>query len=89
MKFTEGQKAQNSFVLAVPNRFTHFIEYYYQQEGVDRIDELKSTNSGLLKILPADAKGAMKTYLKKQDLNMKEEQDLIKAFEFLNTSNQS
>ena len=85
VKFTEGQKAQNSFVMAKPNRFSHFIEYYYQKKGVDRIDELKTTNSGLLKILPSELKIETKQFLKEKDLNLKEEQDLIKVFQFLNT----
>lgn len=85
VKFTEGQKAQNSFVAATPNRFSQFTEYYYQKEGVNKIEELKQTNSGLLKILPSVLKSKMKHYLKENKLNIKEEQDLIKAFEFVNT----
>ncbi len=84
VKFTEGQKAQNSFVMAVPNRFTHFIEYYYQKKGVDRIDEVVQSNGALLKILDGDKKVAMKSFLKENNLNIKDEADLIKAFEFLN-----
>lgn len=87
MKFTEGQKAQNSFVMAVPNRFTPFIEYYYQKAGIDRIDELKNKNGSLLKILPNDKKNQLKRYLKDNELNVKDEKDMIKAFEFLNGSN--
>lgn len=89
VKFTEGQKAQNSFVMAKPNRFSHFIEYYYQKEGVNRIDELKPSNSGLLKILPNELKSEAKQFLKEGNLNLKEEQDLIKTFEFLNTASKS
>lgn len=84
VKFTEGQKAQNSFVAAVPNRFSHFIEYYVQKKGVNRIDEMKVSNSGLLKILPSEKKSQMKNYLKKEDLNIKKESDLIKAFQHIN-----
>jgi hypothetical protein len=87
VKFTEGQKAQNSFVAAVPNRFTHYIEYYAQKKGVDRIDELKVSNSGLLKILPNDLKLPLKNYLKEENLNVKEEAHLIKVFEHLNAMN--
>ena len=84
VKFTEGQKAQNSFVMAVPNRFTHFIEYYYQKKGVDRIDEIEQNNGALLKILDGDKKATMKSFLKENSLNIKDEADLIKVFEFLN-----
>lgn len=84
VKFTEGQKAQNSFVMAVPNRFTHFIEYYYQKKGINRIDELVQSNGSLLKLLDGEKKATMKAFLKENNLNIKDEADLIKAFEFLN-----
>jgi hypothetical protein len=84
VKFTEGQKAQNSFVPNTPNRFTQFTEYYYQRDGINRIDELKQSNSSLLKILPNEMKSKMKEYLKENKLNIKQELDLIKALEFVN-----
>ncbi len=84
VKFTEGQKAQNSFVPNTPNRFTQFTEYYYQKDGINRIDELKQSNSSLLKILPNEMKSKMKEYLKENKLNIKQELDLIKALEFVN-----
>ena len=41
VKFTEGAPAQNSFVKAIPSRFSQFTEYYIQKKGVDRVDELQ------------------------------------------------
>lgn len=84
VKFTEGTPAQNSFVAAVPARFTQFTEYYYQKEGVNRVDEVVAKNSKLLKLLDADTKAKIKIFLKENDLNIKNEEDLIKVFEFLN-----
>ena len=84
MKFTEGQPAQNSFVAAVPARFTPFTEYYFQKKGVNRIDQVLAKNNKLLKLLDADKKTKIKAFLKENDLNIKEEADLIKVFEFLN-----
>ncbi|NDV43708.1 hypothetical protein [Flagellimonas sediminis] len=83
VKFTEGQRAQNSFVKAVPNRFTHFTEYYYQKEGVNRIDEIPLKEGQLLKLYKEPVKTKIKTYIKENKIDMKEEADLIKLFEFI------
>jgi len=84
VKFTEGKPAPNSFVKAVPSRFTQFTEYYFQKEGVNRMDEIKLKNRHLLKLLDKDTEAKLKAYLKANDLNIKNEPDLLKAFNFLN-----
>lgn len=84
MKFTEGQKAQNSFVKAVPNRFTHFIEYYYQEKGVNRIDEIPSKTNKIAKLFKEPLKSELKNYIKDNNLDVKGESDLIKVFNYLN-----
>ncbi len=84
VKYTEGQDAQNSFVAAVPAKFSQFTEYYYQKKGVNRIDEVIAKNSKLLKVLDANEKVKTKEFLKENSLNVKNETDLIKTFEFLN-----
>lgn len=84
VKFTEGQRAQNSFVKAVPNRFTHFIEYYYQEKGINRIDEVPLKASQLSKLFKEPLKSEIKNYIKDNNLDVKDEADLIKVFEYLN-----
>ncbi|MBT8299642.1 MAG: hypothetical protein HKP42_03375 [Maribacter sp.] len=84
IKFTEGKPAANSFVKAVPARFAQFIEYYFQKDGVNRIDEIPLKNSKLLKLLDASERDGLKKFLKDNSLNIKEEADLIQAFNFLN-----
>lgn len=84
VKFTEGQKAQNSFVKAVPNRFTHFIEYYYQEKGVNRIDEIPSKTNKIAKLFKEPLKSELKNYIKDNNLDVKGESDLIKVFNYLN-----
>ncbi len=84
VKFTEGKPAANSFVKAVPSRFSQFTEYYYQKEGVNRMDEITLKNSKLIKLVDDSKKEGLKSYLKENDLNIKDEADLIRAFEFLN-----
>jgi hypothetical protein len=54
------------------------------EKGVNRIDQVLAKNNKLLKILDADKKTKVKAFLKENDLNIKEEADLIKVFEFLN-----
>ncbi len=87
IKYTEGKPAANSFVKAVPSRFAQFIEYYFQEEGVNRIDEIPLKNSRLLKLIDASKREGLKKYLKENSLNIKEEADLIQAFNFLNNPN--
>lgn len=84
VKFTEGQKAQNSFVKAVPNRFSHFVEYYYQEKGVNRIDEVPLKTNQVAKLFNEPLKSEVKDYIKDNNLDVKDEADLIKVFEYLN-----
>ncbi|EAR02130.1 hypothetical protein [Maribacter sp. HTCC2170] len=82
--FSPGRVSTNSFVKAVPNRFTNFTEYYFQKEGVNRIDEILPNNRQFLKLIDNDKRAALKEYLKENKLNAKEESDLIKTFKHLN-----
>ena len=84
VKFTEATASQNSFVKAIPARFTKFTEYYMQKKGVSRMDEVLPKKAKLLKLLDSSKKVALKQFLKENDLNLKNEADLIKVFEFLN-----
>lgn len=84
VKFTEGAPARNSFVKAIPSRFTQYVEYYLHQDGVNRMDEISLKNSKLLKLVDDADKAGLKSYLKDNSLNIKEEADLLKAFAFLN-----
>ena len=84
VKFTEGQKAQNSFVPAIPARFSKFTEYYLEVEGRSRIDELELSNRKLLKLVEDDQKEALKQFLKENNIKIKDEYGVYKALEFLN-----
>ncbi|NJB72760.1 hypothetical protein GGR42_003251 [Saonia flava] len=82
--YKEGQKAQNSFVKAVPNKFTQFTEYYYQPNGASRIDEITLNNGKIINLFNGDEKVRVKNFIKENKLNLKKEKDLIKVFEFVN-----
>ncbi|MFS4445090.1 hypothetical protein [Maribacter sp. 2307UL18-2] len=84
VKYTAATASQNSFVKAIPARFTKFTEFYMQKKGVSRMDEVLSKKGKLLKLVDASEKESAKQFLKDNDLNLKEESDMIKFFEFLN-----
>lgn len=84
IKYTEGQKAANSFVKAIPSRFSQFTEYYVQKEGINRIDEFEGNNRSLYRLVGSENKDALKSFIKENNLNPKDEQDLIRIFQHLN-----
>ena len=84
VKFKEATAPQSSFDKATPAKFTKFTEFYVQKKGDSRIDEVLPKETKLLKLLDDSKKEAVKQFLKDQDLNLKNEADMIKVFEFLN-----
>ncbi|MEM1001505.1 MAG: hypothetical protein AAGH46_02525 [Bacteroidota bacterium] len=84
VKYTEGQKAQNSFVPAVPARFSKFTEYYLELEGRNRVDELELSNRKLLKLVDESQRDELKQFLKENKMHIKSEYDIYKVLEFLN-----
>ena len=85
IKYVEGKAAANSMVNSVPSRYAPFVEFYYQEEGVDRIDQLSQSKGRLLKQLKKEHKEAAKSYLKENSINLDKEEDLITLFDYLNT----
>ncbi len=84
VKYTEGQKAQNSFVPAIPARFSQFKEYYLEIEGNNRIDELELSNRKLIKLASSQDKEPLKQFLKENKVKLNNEQDAFSVLEFLN-----
>lgn len=84
IKYTQPQKAQNSFVPATPARFTKFIEYYISLDGRNRIDELEMKNRKLLKLVPEEQRESLKQFLKENKIKIKDENDVFKVLDFLN-----
>lgn len=84
VKYTEGKKAENSFVQAVPNKFTPYMDYYLEVEGENRIDEIVLKNKKLLGMVPQEMRDGLQDYMKENKLNIKKEYDLIQAIRFLN-----
>lgn len=84
VKYTQGQKAQNSFIPAIPARFTQFTEYYLEIEGINRIDELELSNRKLLKLIPAEQHEVLKQFMKKNKIKIKDQYDIYEVLDFLN-----
>lgn len=84
VKYTQPQKAQNSFVPAQPARFSKFTEYYIELEGRNRIDELELSNRKLIKSVDDNQKEALKLFLKENKLKIKDKNDVYKVLNFLN-----
>lgn len=86
VKYTEGQKAQNSFVKAIPARFAQFTEYYLEVPGRNRIDEIKTSNRSLIKQMPEEKQVTLKNYLKTNNIKVKDESDIITVLNWLNAN---
>ncbi len=84
VKFTEGSPAANSFVKAIPSRFSHYTEYYVQKASIDRIDEIPLKNRQFLKLIKVDNNMDLKAFIKENKLDIKKEQDLIALINYLN-----
>lgn len=84
VKFTEGQKAQNSFVPAIPPRFSLFTQYYLEIEGKNRLDEISFSNKKLLKLVPPEKVDYVKEYLKRENIRIKSVESLLRVLNFLN-----
>ncbi len=84
VSFREAKASANTFVKAVPARFTKFTEFYVQKNGVNRIDQILPKKGEILKLVSDSNMDATKRFLKENDLNLKNEADMIKVFEFLN-----
>lgn len=89
VKFTEGSIPANSFNRPTPNRFTHFKRYFLKIDDKDVAFQLNKSKSSLLKHFPKETRDQAKTYMKKNKISMKDEQDLVKLIAFMNDLTQS
>ena len=85
VKYSEGKKAANSMVSDIPSRFAHFEEYYYQKTGVNRIDYLYQSKGKFLKLFDKEQREIVQSFMKENKIDMDQEADLIRTFQFLNT----
>lgn len=87
IKYTEGKAAANSMLNPIPSRFTHFIEYYYSIKGIPRINQLGLKKKAFLKGLDNDIRESVKSFLKENKIDLGQEADLVKTFNYINSLN--
>lgn len=83
--FQESLKAPNSFTKNVPAKFTQYIEYYLEKEGANRVDHIKLKKGSVINTVSGEKRSALKDYIKENELNLRNERELIKAIQFLNS----
>ena len=77
-KFTEAKPAANSMVSATPSKFTTFSSFYLQVRNGE-IREISLKKNKFLKQLDTQAAEKMKTFFKKEKIDLSVEQQLIRS----------
>jgi len=83
--FYEGKKAENSFKADTPSRFVTSTEYYVKEMNTNLVSYIPSKKSKLLKLFKESDKIQVASMIKKNGLNLKNADDLVKLFDFANT----
>lgn len=83
--FKEAKKAENSLTKGSPAKFSQFTEYYIEGPDGKRINQVELSNKKLLSLLSGDQKSSLASYIKENKVKIKNEQDLIKVLNFLNS----
>lgn len=86
VNFKEGRKAENSMVVDVPNRFTQSTEFYLKDNTTNIIAQLPSKKSKLLALFPEKDRAMVASLIKKNKLDLKDANDLVKICDFMNAS---
>lgn len=86
-KFTEEQKAINSYTSDIPASFSSTTNNYFLLTTTDNKEEIKEISTkakDLYNLLPKK-KDKIKSFIKKDKLKLKNESDLIKVINYINT----
>ncbi|KGK29407.1 hypothetical protein [Cellulophaga sp. E6(2014)] len=84
VKYSEGKTAANSMVASIPNKYTHFEEYYYHKKELNHIDYLPLRKGNFLKQFSKINKEKIKEFISKNSLSTTKEKDLIAIFNYIN-----
>ena len=85
VKYKEGQKSQNSFVAAIPPKYSQFSEYYLKDLNSNLVSYVPAKKSKLLKLFKNNEQIQIASIIKKRGFNLKKELDLVQLFDFANT----
>lgn len=80
--FKEGKPAKTSLQNSFPPRFLD-EQAYFVSVGSGMPYQIKTSRKELLKLVEADVKGQLQTFLKEKNLHLKERDHLIQAFMFM------
>lgn len=85
VKFTEGTHPVTSMTRPTPNKFSHFVEYYIKKDGAETAEYVGKKTGQFLQILDEDIRSKVRDYLKDEKLSLKDEADLTKILEYINS----
>jgi hypothetical protein len=85
VKFTEGTHPVTSLTRPTPNKFSHFVEYYVKTTGVETAKYISKKTGDFLRVLEPENRAIAKDYVKNEKLNLKDEDDITKLFDHLNS----
>lgn len=85
VKYKEGQKSQNSFVAAIPPKYSQFSEYYLKDLNSNLVSYVPAKKSKILKLFKNNEQIQIANIIKKRGFNLKKELDLVQLFDFANT----
>jgi len=86
VNFKEGKPSENSFVAAVAPRFNQSSKYYIMNSNTQLVSYLPTKKSKLLNLFKGSEKVQLATMLKKKSFNLKNADDIIAIFDFMNTT---
>lgn len=87
--FKEAKKAENTFVKSTPAKFSQYTEYYLEHPDGKRIDQIELNNKKLIQLVEANKSNELKSFLKENNIKVKDENDLYQVFNFLNNTSGS
>ncbi len=83
-KLTPAQKATTPNQMDRAAKFTTYENYYIKKENNDFLYEINTKKKNILKIMQ-DKKDAIKNYLEKNNVDLKNEKKIIELFSFYNS----
>ncbi|MEO0571768.1 MAG: hypothetical protein AAF039_08685 [Bacteroidota bacterium] len=79
--FKEAKRAENSLVKSTPAKFSQSTQYFLEKPSANRIDQIELSNKKIAQLV---GNNELNKFLKENKLKVKNENDLIKAVNFLN-----
>jgi hypothetical protein len=85
VKFTEGTHPVTSLTRPTPNKFSHFVEYYIKKPGEETAQFIGKKSGDFLRLIEDAQRDQVREYIKNEKISFKDQEDLLKLFEYINT----